>query len=219
VADLQTAEPLVPRVEADAPAEALAALRRAGAARIDPVRLHYLEVLAGRMTAAAPAVRQALQHRWQVAYVALDTRCRRALEAGVELAPVTAQTAGGPLTELNHYIRQVSRAATAAAAGADSGEDATELRSLRDFRATWGRIAAEDQVDAALARSPENAGPLNSHSLVVRSLALMRGLSPDYLRRFLSQVETLMALEQAVVRQREPAGKGKGRARAVRGTN
>ncbi|MFZ2387771.1 MAG: DUF2894 domain-containing protein, partial [Polaromonas sp.] len=36
-----------------------------------------------------------------------------------------------------------------------------------------------------------------SHMLVLRSLALMRKLSPDYLQRFLSHVDTLLWLDQA----------------------
>jgi hypothetical protein len=52
-------------------------------------------------------------------------------------------------------------------------------------------------VARAAARAPDNAGPLNSHRLVLRSLALMQAASPHYLRRFLSQVDTLLWLEWA----------------------
>ena len=54
-------------------------------------------------------------------------------------------------------------------------------------------LLAEDQ---AMVRGPENAGPLNPHMLVLRSLALMRQLSPDYLQRFLSHVDSLLWLDQ-----------------------
>jgi hypothetical protein len=69
------------------------------------------------------------------------------------------------------------------------------MKSVQRFRETWSRISAVDQVDKAIVRGPENAGPLNSHMLVLRSLGLMREISPDYLRRFLGQVETLLWLE------------------------
>ena len=68
---------------------------------------------------------------------------------------------------------------------------------MRRFREAWSRIAAEDRVAEAVERGPTNAGPLNSHMLVLRTLSLLRDLSPDYLRRFLSQMETLQWLEQA----------------------
>jgi len=58
-------------------------------------------------------------------------------------------------------------------------------------------------------RAPENAGPLNSHMLVLRTLGLMRELSPHYLRRFLSHTETLLWLEQAQGQLKQAvAGKG-----------
>jgi hypothetical protein len=65
------------------------------------------------------------------------------------------------------------------------------------FRETWAHMAAETQVARAAARVPDNAGPLNSHRLVMRSLGLMQAASPHYLRRFLSHVDTLLWLERA----------------------
>ncbi|MDP3202838.1 MAG: DUF2894 domain-containing protein [Hydrogenophaga sp.] len=86
-----------------------------------------------------------------------------------------------------------------------------ELRSVRGFREAWSRICAEDEVTQAVEQGPENAGPLNSHRLVLRTLALMRDLSPDYLRRFLSHADTLLWLEQAQAQSRAkpPAAKPK----------
>jgi len=43
----------------------------------------------------------------------------------------------------------------------------------------------------------EDSGPLNSQRLAVRSLAAMRDLSPHYLSRFVTYMETLFWLEQA----------------------
>ena len=68
---------------------------------------------------------------------------------------------------------------------------------MRGFGEVWSRISAERQVVQALRRGPENAGPLNSHMLILRALTLMRSLSPDYLRRFLAQMDTLLWLDQA----------------------
>jgi Protein of unknown function (DUF2894) len=52
-------------------------------------------------------------------------------------------------------------------------------------------------VEQALARKPAQAGPLNSHVLVLQALELMRELSPDYLRHFLAHVESLQWLERS----------------------
>jgi len=203
------------KASAVTPQALLAALRDAGAEQIDPVRLHYLAVLARRMPTAPPAVQAVLQPRWQMAWADLEGRCREACRRA-DAQPVPGPPADPPLAALNHYIRSASHAAAALGAAPEQVDDGSELRSLRGFRESWSRIAAVEQVDAAVERGPENAGPLNSHRLVLRSLALMRSLSPDYLRRFLSQAETLMGLEEVAKRQREPAARPRGNARVAR---
>jgi hypothetical protein len=72
-----------------------------------------------------------------------------------------------------------------------------ELKVIREFRDTWSQLSVDNQVKQAIAQAPENAGPLNSHMLVLRSLTQMRELSPDYLNRFMIYIDTLMCLEQA----------------------
>jgi hypothetical protein len=63
------------------------------------------------------------------------------------------------------------------------------------FRQELGKISVQKQVTQAIAQAPQNAGPINSHSLVLRSLGLMRDLSPDYLNRFMGYVDTLLFLD------------------------
>jgi hypothetical protein len=79
-------------------------------------------------------------------------------------------------------------------------EDATwpPLRSTLRFHQTWGLIHAEAQVEQATQQAPANAGPLNPHRLVLRTLGMMRELSPEYLQQFLSQLDALQWLEQAM---------------------
>ena len=52
------------------------------------------------------------------------------------------------------------------------------------------------RVTQELDNAPKNAGPINSHMLVLRSLASMRDISPDYLSRLTSYVDTLLSLDQ-----------------------
>jgi hypothetical protein len=69
---------------------------------------------------------------------------------------------------------------------------------MRYFRNTWAKLSVDRRVSASnRARSKDHAGPLNSHLLVLRSFALMRNISPDYLNRFVSYVDTLLWLDQA----------------------
>jgi hypothetical protein len=122
-------------------------------------------------------------------------------------AAAAAVQARSPLAELNAYI--ATRAPTPAATdpGTRAGGPWPELRSARRFREAWERLGAEDAVDLASQRAPDNAGPLNSHMLVLRTLGLMRELSPHYLRRFLSHTETLLWLDQVQALPKAPARK------------
>lgn len=82
---------------------------------------------------------------------------------------------------------------------ADPGDGAApELKSLRYFRHTWTRLSVGQQVAQALAQGPENAGPLNSHRLVLQAVETMRDISPDYLDRFLSYIDALLWLDRRV---------------------
>ena len=64
------------------------------------------------------------------------------------------------------------------------------------FRKTWTSLRAESQLRESFVQVPQNAGPLNSNSLVHRSLSLMRELSPGYLQHFLTYVDALSWMEQ-----------------------
>lgn len=95
-----------------------------------------------------------------------------------------------------------------------SPRSSNELQSMQFFRDTWAKLSADKRVAQAIEKPSENAGPLNSHRLVIRSLGTMRDISPDYLNRFVAYVDTLLWLEQAgtkndsVVAKAQP-GKGK----------
>lgn len=158
----------------------------------DSLRVHYAQALHRRMQAAPEAVQRVLQGRVQRAMA----QAAEASEAAAPLAQrARTKKALTPLGQLNQYM-------TATQASPD-------LKSVQRFRETWSRICAEEDVSQAVERGPENAGPLNSHMLVLRTLGLMRDLSPDYLRRFMSHADTLLWLEQAHGRLKEPAGKTK----------
>jgi len=123
-----------------------------------------------------------------------------------------------PLADLNAYIRgtvETRRAAIEEDTGDAANPD--DLFNARSFRKAWERGRTLDRFEQALARTPANAGPLNSHALVLRSLAQMRELSTDYLRRFLVQAETLQWLEKAREKYpREEAKAGKAAARKTK---
>ena len=185
----------------------LDSLRAEGAQHLDPVRFRYLEVLDERLSAQPPAVRQVLARRLQAAVADYAERVQTAAPRG----PVDAAVAKtpSPLQQLNRELRARTRPeADSVLAGA--GASVSDLQSVRRFSEVWSKISAEKQLAQALTRGPENAGPLNSHRLMLRSLALMRSLSPDYLRHFLVQMDSLLWLERAAVRPaRAPLKQGR----------
>lgn len=79
----------------------------------------------------------------------------------------------------------------------DSGIGRMDKPRIVQFRQQLQRISVQKQVTQAIAQAPANAGPINSHMLVLRSLGLMRDISPDYLNRFMGYVDTLLVLEAA----------------------
>lgn len=72
-----------------------------------------------------------------------------------------------------------------------------ELKSARRFRTIQAKQNADKLVTQAMAEIPESSGPLNSQRLAARSLAAMRDLSPYYLSRFVTYMDTLFWLDQA----------------------
>lgn len=183
----------------DAPAAlraVLAAMRREGAWRIDPAGFHWLEALSRRLSAQPEAVRRILQARLEAAVAEYAVRVAAAAPVAVNVRGLHSFAAGSePLVQLNRSIRSARPADAAALHGESQQPD--ELASVRRFRRAWSASRSQQQVAQAALRKPANAGPLNSHALVLDSLELMRELSPDYLRRFLLHVESLQWLEQA----------------------
>ena len=130
------------------------------------------------------------------------------------LARLAGQGGGGPLTELlAHIERHTPDGAVGGRADPAAGraEPQRELKSLRYFRSTWSRLSLDRQLSHAFAQAPPNAGPLNSHFLVVQSLRLMRDISPEYLEQFMSYADALLWLDQA------DSGRGPAQKSAVRG--
>jgi hypothetical protein len=196
--------------------ERIDALRARGAARLEPVRFHFLESLARRLPTQTAGVHAVLHEKLQAALADCEQRVSRVPLQPVQPARPPARRAApaGPLAELTQQLRAAAGArATGAFGGAEP--DANELASAQRFGLSWSHARTLDRVAQALDRKPAQSGPLNSHALVLQSLAIMRDLSPDYLRRFVIYVESLQWLEQAATPDtREP---GKMAVRTARG--
>lgn len=134
----------------------------------------------------------AKQERSQLSAL-LDQIARRAMS---QAEPEVPNTFEGLLRKQEvDALKQMEN--EAAAADLDALLPAGELKALQQMREAWARRSTEKAVAKALEEAPEDAGPLNSHRLVVRSLMAMQDIAPDYLGRFVNQIETLLWLEQA----------------------
>jgi hypothetical protein len=111
-------------------------------------------------------------------------------------AQATGEAGCAPLAQLNATLAQASPTLREAqAAGTDAVAGREELSAVRRFRRVWASGRSQDQLARASTRKPLNAGPLNSHALVLQALDLMQELSPDYLSHFLLHVESLQWLQ------------------------
>jgi hypothetical protein len=157
------------------------------------VRSRILEAMERRMAGQPDPVRRLLQQQLERASGEDAQRSTPVAPKGEVRRDRPAPT---PLAQLNLHVR-ATVAARAEPQLPGETHDADELASLKGFRRTWARGRTLEQLEQALVRKPANAGPLNSHALVLQTLSLMRDLSPDYLRRFVAGVEALQWLERA----------------------
>ena len=204
----------------------IASLRTTGAAHFDPVRLHYLEALAKRATAHHGYTKHVLNAKLSHALAAFKERfdfaqrdAKTVLTQSVQQFPHAAKDLerlflSGDFNGLRRFIARLNSSERSASLGtlvrqleeqfSESSHvrlEATiglrpELKTIQNFRNTWSKLSNEKQLAQALEHGPKNAGPLNSHLLVLRSLTLMREISPDYLNRFMSYADTLLCLDE-----------------------
>lgn len=140
----------------------------------DPVCQRVLQGLARRAAAQRGALRARLVARLvQRAEALLPTA------ASPAVAPAMARDRTSPLSALLAPLN--------AGAGA-------ELRNVQAHQATWAALRQGRRLAEVSAPVPEHLGPLNSQVLVARALQQVQGLAPGYLRRLLTQLDTLAGL-------------------------
>ena len=199
-------------------------------ATFDPVRWRFIEALARRREAQPGAVKLILDGKLVLALAIYRERfeqqqgeARGKIERVAEQFPEAGDElqrlfAAGDFKAIDRFVARLKKRQTSLADltrhlaqhSAPTGDDRPvqapgargELKAMRYFRKTWSTLAVARQLTQAIEQAPENAGPLNSHRLVLSSLALMRDISPDYLGRFMSYADTLLWLDQASSKDR-----------------
>ncbi|RQR80411.1 MULTISPECIES: DUF2894 domain-containing protein [unclassified Burkholderia] len=166
----------------------LDAWREQGADRLDPVRFHRLDALEKRAAALDGDARALLDARLAMLLEEFAQIVARAGEAAAAGSAAQANAQAPARSAIGGLVERLARDAQADRRGIDP--------ALIDyFRAMWSKVRTEQQYRQSLDQVPRNAGPLNSNSLVHRSLATMRELSPEYLQQFLSYIDALAWLE------------------------
>jgi hypothetical protein len=179
---------------------AIEALRERGAQQVDPVRFRFIESLAERAAQHEGAARRVLDERLAQLLSAHELKLDQAARAQGDARP-PANADAMPRSALADLVadlggRSASLAPVMPNAKTAAISTTVELETLPFFRRTWSRLSADQRLAQSLAALPENAGPLNSHHLVHRSLTLMRELSPGYFDRFVAHVDTLLSLQE-----------------------
>ena len=197
-----TAEVVSPLASAAGIADRLALLRQAGAPAFDSVGWHYIEILAARVTAHQGATQTLLHLKLDKALDDLKARMASPMashsqhSSATGTATATDVSSPSPLAQVLKDLAPLEAPATRDVASQRPPWPAENPR-VRQLRKTLSQLKVQKQVTQAMAQAPENAGPINSHMLVLRSLGLMRQLSPDYLNRFMRYTDTLLSLEAA----------------------
>jgi hypothetical protein len=179
-----------------APVALLESLRMAGAARLDAVGWHYIESLAKRSGGHSGPAQALLNEKLNKALVQFKSR--------LDAAPPpsgAAQQAPSPMAAL---LSDMALHAPVVQGGLTTPPGSAlkttawraESPKVQQFKKQLSQISVQKQVRQAIAQAPQNAGPINSHMLALRSLGLMRDASTDYLNRFMGYVDTLLCLDE-----------------------
>jgi Protein of unknown function (DUF2894) len=185
----------------------------------DPVRLRFIESLLQKAENGRGALAEVLEVKLRKAIddyrklesgagevsqtTELTTRTRELNHLTQVLNSMQGDEHDSQAAPLDQALRQQELdlvdavAVEAQQSGANVQARQEELRAARRFHSAMTRLNAEKVVAQAIAEVPEESGPLNPQRLATSSLEVMKDLSPHYLNRFVSYVDTLFWLESA----------------------
>ena len=174
---------------------------------------YYLGALAQRALTQPEPVRRRLLDKLRLHKAAWFAQLGPAsLQEATCIPTKGSEVETGPLAALTQQLDQNRTGPTDDSRAAGTGFR-RDLKSVSSARTTWSKLSASKQLGQALLQAPKNAGPLNSHRVALQTLTQMREISPDYFHRFVTLIDTLVALDpvQMPVPQRQKAAVGSAR--------
>ena len=214
--------PIAPNGTSDAPSHAvlderLAELRLCETSAGDPIRLAFIEALVRRAQCHQGQAQRLILSRAQELIVDYENRLAKvaAHPTSQNMHPALAHSVlSALLQQLNARSASDTDGTAQSPEALPSREPVRELKTLARFRSTWSALHAQQKLKHALARAPRQAGPLNSHQLVHRCLAMMQEVSPVYLQQLISTIEALSWASQ--LQQDSPTAETASRPRVTR---
>jgi hypothetical protein len=176
---------------------------RPALATFDPVGWHYTEQLSQRASEATGLTRDLLLAKLETALSEMSARWDAKLDAKKPSGEPGAVPEAALLSPLAQLLQEMTRA-TGEAQPVKPNAWRAESPRIQQFRKQLVQISVQKQVSKAIAQAPQNAGPINSHMLVLRSLGQMREASPDYLGRFMVYLDTLLCLDAPMASKQPP---------------
>lgn len=170
---------------------------RPALAALDPVGWHYTEQLSQRASETTGLTRELLLAKREKALSEMNARWDAKLDAKKLSGEPGAATEAALPSPLAQLLQEMTPASGETQPSQPKAWRAESPR-IQQFRKQLGQISVQKQVSQAMAQAPQNAGPINSHMLVLRSLGLMREASPEYLGRFMVYLDTLLCLDAAM---------------------
>ena len=202
-------------------ATTIASLLAHGADSFDPIRFRYIESMVKRAGEQRKLVAQIIEKKackalddYQNDVAAAEREITQqelaqkkeleSFDARAELVALTQHLDQGKSHEdeclddssFSNVLRQQESDVVHSFVGTAT-DQRREPNVIRLYRESWIKQNSDRLVVQSVKNGPEDPGPLNSQMLVIHSLSTMRALSPDYLNRFVSYVDTLLWLEQA----------------------
>lgn len=193
-----------------------AAVRLEPIKTFDPVQFEYVRSLCDRAARQSPALQNLLNSRIEKAEREYRQRYEQAQSSSKTTRAQSAYT--DALKSLSQLSARLTSHMRPDSSPGEGNATAGELKALQLLRQQRAERALQKRVAQLMKAEPDNAGPLNSQALVVRTMQVLNRLSPEYLSRFVTYSDALLWLESAntktplIAEKVVPRKRGKGTA-------